>query len=144
MRVTGLELTNFRNLTAASLVPCEGVNVIFGENARLIGLLCINLYLDVPASELIQSLFNPDADKHHKERFNNNLSESILAEVAEARAQVMHDDTVHSTNKNKGIIRILYNKGIFDIKDSVMQVADILGISKNTVYLHLRKLESGK
>ena len=34
MRVTGLELTNFRNLTAASLVPCEGVNVIFGENAQ--------------------------------------------------------------------------------------------------------------
>ena len=149
-RINDNDLSAIGEYTSYSVINDSGERLksstipIFGENARLIGLLCINLYLDVPASELIQSLFNPDADKHHKERFNNSLSESILAEVAEAKAQVMHDDTVHSTNKNKEIIRILYNKGIFDIKDSVMQVADILGISKNTVYLHLRKLESGK
>ena len=149
-RINDNDLSAIGEYTSYSVINDSGERLksstipIFGENARLIGLLCINLYLDVPASELIQSLFNPDADKHHKERFNNNLSESILAEVAEAKALVMHDDTVHSTNKNKEIIRILYNKGIFDIKDSVMQVADILGISKNTVYLHLRKLESRK
>lgn len=47
---------------------------------------------------------------------------------------------IHTTNKNKEIIRILFDKGIFHIKDSVVQVAEILGISKNTVYMHLRNL----
>ena len=128
-RINDNDLSAIGEYTSYSVINDSGERLksstipIFGENARLIGLLCINLYLDVPASELIQSLFNPDADKHHKERFNNNLSESILAEVAEAKAQVMHDDTVHSTNKNKEIIRILYNKGIFDIKDSYQYAA---------------------
>lgn len=34
MKVTSLELENFRNIPAARLEPCEGVNVIFGENAQ--------------------------------------------------------------------------------------------------------------
>ena len=44
------------------------------------------------------------------------------------------------SNKNKEIIRKLYDKGIFQIKDSVPKIADELNISKNTVYLHLRNL----
>ena len=34
MKVTSLELENFRNIPCARLEPCEGVNVIFGENAQ--------------------------------------------------------------------------------------------------------------
>ena len=34
MKVTSLELENFRNIPAARLEPCDGVNVIFGENAQ--------------------------------------------------------------------------------------------------------------
>ena len=34
MRITHLELENFRNIAAASLSPCEGVNVIYGANAQ--------------------------------------------------------------------------------------------------------------
>ncbi|MDD6033896.1 MAG: DNA replication/repair protein RecF [Oscillospiraceae bacterium] len=34
MKVTSLELENFRNIASARLIPCGGVNVIFGENAQ--------------------------------------------------------------------------------------------------------------
>lgn len=34
MKVTSLELENFRNISSARLEPCAGVNVIFGENAQ--------------------------------------------------------------------------------------------------------------
>lgn len=34
MRVTQLELTNFRNLASAVIEPCEGVNLIYGDNAQ--------------------------------------------------------------------------------------------------------------
>lgn len=34
MKVTSLELENFRNIPSARIEPCGGVNVIFGENAQ--------------------------------------------------------------------------------------------------------------
>lgn len=34
MRITQLELENFRNIALAELSPCEGVNVIYGANAQ--------------------------------------------------------------------------------------------------------------
>ena len=37
----------------------------------------------------------------------------------------------------------LYEKGIFDIKDAINQVADRLNISKHTVYLYIRQFKSG-
>ena len=51
------------------------------------------------------------------------------------------DSSISYSNKNKAIISQLYDRGIFQIKDSVPKIADELGISKNTVYLHLRKLQ---
>ena len=34
MRVTQLELTNFRNIENAAVRPCDGVNIIWGDNAQ--------------------------------------------------------------------------------------------------------------
>lgn len=34
MKVTGLECVNFRNIKSEKLEPCEGVNVIYGDNAQ--------------------------------------------------------------------------------------------------------------
>lgn len=41
-------------------------------------------------------------------------------------------------NQNKEIVIRLYDQGIFNLKDSVIKIADRLGISKNTIYLHIR------
>ena len=42
--------------------------------------------------------------------------------------------------RNREIIAILNDGGIFQIKESVALVAQALSISKGTVYLHLRTL----
>lgn len=34
MKITELELKNYRNIESISLMPCEGVNIIYGENAQ--------------------------------------------------------------------------------------------------------------
>ena len=34
MRVTQLELKNFRNIASAAVEPCDGVNLIWGDNAQ--------------------------------------------------------------------------------------------------------------
>jgi predicted transcriptional regulator YheO len=52
----------------------------------------------------------------------------------------MDDPEIAAINKNKEIVIRLEEKGIFNIKDAVVKVADQLEISKNTVYMHLRNL----
>lgn len=111
---------------------------VLGENNRVIGILCINLYLDSPLSEMIDSLMGtPNTEQEY---FASNISDGIIKAVSDARNQVMFNSNIAAVNKNKELIRILHEKGIFHIKDSVSQVADALGISKNTVYLHLRSI----
>ena len=34
MIVTNLQLTNFRSYEACALAPCEGVNVLLGDNGQ--------------------------------------------------------------------------------------------------------------
>lgn len=34
MKVTSVEYKNYRNLEDGFLVPCDGVNVIYGDNAQ--------------------------------------------------------------------------------------------------------------
>ena len=50
----------------------------------------------------------------------------------------MEDISITASNKNKMIVYLLDDYGIFNIKDAVIKVASLLNISKNTVYMHLR------
>ena len=52
------------------------------------------------------------------------------------------DEAIAPSLKNRAIVSELYEKGIFSLKDSVVRIAQLLGISRNTVYLHLRNLST--
>ena len=121
---------------------------IRGENERIIGLLCINFYLNMPlASFLSVFAFNKETGPEPQtEIFVDNSNEMLEEAVCQIRKQVAQDRAVRPSLKNRYIIRLLYQKGIFNMKNAVEYVADQLGISKNTVYMHLRyiKEENGK
>ena len=74
------------------------------------------------------------------ETFASNVDEMILSTLEYVKNEVYEDSSISYSNKNKAIISQLYDRGIFQIKDSVPKIADELNISKNTVYLHLRNL----
>ena len=116
---------------------------VLGENNRVIGILCINLYLDSPLSEILESLTETRREAPEQEYFASDRSDAIAKAVSDARAQVLFNSSIAAVNKNKELIRILHEKGIFNIKNSVSQVADALNLSKNTVYLHLRSITQG-
>lgn len=116
---------------------------IMGENGRTIGLLCINFYTDTPFSEVFRIFGNVSSGKDEiKEHFASVSDDLIVKMVEEIKEMVYSDTTVSSVNKNKEVISILYNKGVFNLKDSVQKVADSLAVSKNTVYLHLRSFRA--
>lgn len=111
-----------------------------GEEGRIIGLLCINFYLNTGFSEILSS-YIPQISANSlvkSETFANNLDELIFSKVQEVRSTVMKDDEILPSLKNKEIINSLLQQGVFTLKDAVVKVADYLGISKNTVYMHIR------
>ncbi len=117
---------------------------IIGERQRIIGLLCINFYTDISLETLLTSLIPPNTlsaeSPRMVENFTQDLDEVIAESVSEIQEDVMKNPEISLTNKNKEIVIRLEEKGIFNIKDAVIKVADQLEISKNTVYMHLRNI----
>lgn len=143
-RITDQGLSATESYTAYNAINSAGEHLksstipVIGENGRVIGILCINFYMDSPLSEILQSLAGNNSARTEHEHFASSTTDTISEAVNDARNQVMLNASIPAVNKNKELIRILYEKGIFRIKDSVIEVANALGISKNTVYLHLR------
>lgn len=117
---------------------------IVGEDERIIGLLCINLYLNTPLNEIISEFVNFELTEEKRknncsaENFVENIDDLIGNSVRQVRQHVLNDELIPANCKNKEIIHQLNEMGIFRIKDAVNKVADTLSISKNTVYMHLR------
>ena len=122
---------------------------IKGEKDRIIGLLCINFYMNTTMADFFQNFAVPGqtdsigtlSTGQIHETFSQNSSDLLNQTIQTVRQEVLMDSSISSSNKNKEIIFRLYQQGIFNLKDAVVTIADALGISKNTVYLHLRNLE---
>lgn len=114
---------------------------IYGEKERIIGLLCINFYLNTPLLSIIASITDAGDTNmvtFRDEHFADNVEEIILKAVEKTKDEVESDNSIPASLKNKFIINMLSNQGIFKLKDAVSITARLLNISKNTVYLHLR------
>ncbi|SBV92242.1 conserved hypothetical protein [uncultured delta proteobacterium] len=122
-------------------IKCSTIT-IRGEGGKIIGLLCINFYLDTPFADLLKAYIPPDKQKIVKEEnFSSNVEELISLTVGKVRDAVMADETITPANKNKEIVIGLHDRGLFNLKDAVIRVAELLGVSKNTIYMHLRNLK---
>lgn len=115
---------------------------IVGENQKIIGLLCMNLHTEISFLKMVSTFLPNEPDfKTQQETFAENVDDLIVSTLTTARAHVLNNPDISSSNRNKEIIAYLYEKGIFKMKDSVIKVATLLGISKNTVYMHIRNLK---
>ena len=97
----------------------------------------INFYMDTPLSQLLETI-SPAQSQPVAETYVQNSTEMVQAAVQRAAAETDAEGLAGSVLRNREIVSKLYASGIFNIKDAVIQVADSLNISKNTVYLHLR------
>ncbi|WP_409308596.1 transcriptional regulator [Pectobacterium sp. B1J-3] len=130
---------------AKSGVLMKSVTIaIRNRDQRVIGLLCINMNLDVPFSQIVQTFIPPEM---HEVASSVNFASSVDDLVAQTLEfsieEVNADRNVSNNAKNRQIVLSLYEKGIFDIKDAINQVAERLNISKHTVYLYIRQFKSG-
>jgi len=121
---------------------------IRNSDERIIGLLCININLDVPLSQVLQAFMPKDEAQEAVSTVNfaSDVDELVDQTVEFTVEEINADKSVANNIKNRQIVMDLYDKGIFDIKDAINRVADRLNISKHTVYLYIRqrKTEEGE
>ena len=120
---------------------------IHGPGGKVIGLLCINFYLDTPLSHCLEALglaagaAPAPAPGLPAENFAGSTRELVASAVERAAQQVRGDPAIRPALHNREIVALLYAEGIFNMKDAVPLAAELLGISVNTVSLHLRHVK---
>ena len=119
--------------------------VIRGVGRRPIGLLCLNFYLNTPIYKVLGNFSEPSPFPNTRpflaETFAENTEELLLRMVSQIRRDVEADDRILPSLRNKEIIQRCSAQGVFQLKSAVVLVAKALGISKNTVYLHLKSTD---
>ena len=121
--------------------PLRSTTIAIRNNERIIGLLCMNFYMDTPLSEIFNTIL---AAPFISETYVQSSDDTIHAAMERARTIVADTMPETAPTWNKAIIEQLDAAGIFRIKDAVNCVAKELNISRNTVYLHLRTLHEKK
>lgn len=119
---------------------------IRGENNRIIGMLCINFYMSTPVSSLLESLgmgYDGGGGRLLPESFSTNIHDMLTQTISSVYADVIGDAAIPASQKTREIVSELYNRGIFSIKDAVQKTAELIGVSRNTVYIYLREFEEG-
>lgn len=115
---------------------------IRNQHQRIIGLLCININLDVPVSQFIRSFIPPASQGETSNvNFASSVEELVAQTMEKTIEEVTTDRLVANNNKNRQIVVSLFEKGIFDIKDAINLVAERLDISRHTVYLYIRQIK---
>lgn len=130
---------------AKSGVLMKSVTIaIRNGDQRVIGLLCINMNLDVPFSQIMATFMPPETqDAASSVNFASSVDDLVMQTLEFTIEEVSGDRNVSNNAKNRQIVLNLYEKGIFDIKDAINQVAERLNISKHTVYLYIRQFKNG-
>lgn len=105
---------------------------------HVIGLICININLDVPVSQFLNAFIAPQ-ESDTLVNFAGSVEELVAQTLENSIEEVMNDRSISNSNKNRHIVFKLFEKGIFDIKDSITLVANKLEISRHTVYLYIRQ-----
>lgn len=119
--------------------------VLKNHSNEAIGMFCININLSVPFPEVIQTLVPTDhalsMGMKQPESFSTNAKEVIEKALAHAEQEVDSMPT-NLKNRNKNIIRVLHDNGIFELKEATIIVAESLKITRHAVYKNIRQFQN--
>ncbi|MCX6088667.1 MAG: helix-turn-helix domain-containing protein, partial [Caldiserica bacterium] len=132
-----------RRILRSTTIPIRNKN-------RLIGLVCLNMDINriVQTEEFLkpfvhfedQKISNGDLEKSGTTLLSN-LKDQIFEE---AILKVETKGEIPQKEKNKFLVKDLYQKDFFALKDSVEFVAKKLGVSIFTIYNYIRELKNEK
>ncbi|MBO1894275.1 MULTISPECIES: transcriptional regulator [unclassified Shewanella] len=118
--------------------------VLAGENEKPIGLFCVNANLSYPFTEIIKTLMPETASASIgvNENFSSSPTELIEKALENAIIQVENDEKINLKGKNKAITKLLFENGIFELKEATNTVAERLGITRHAIYKYIREFRT--
>lgn len=143
-KTRGDSLHNYYSYYNNRSLRCTKV-LIRNETDEIIGCLCIAIALDpyLQAKQLIDSFCETRGSiQQQKDAQENNSATEDIIELSRRIIQNTYYDMTRSTNvitkKDKiDMVQFLNERGIFKVKGSVDLVAELLEVSKHTIYLYL-------
>ncbi|AWK83354.1 TPA: helix-turn-helix transcriptional regulator [Photobacterium damselae] len=118
--------------------------ILMGENNRPIGMFCINMNLSFPFPEIIKTLM-PDMGHSTmavSENFSSCANDVIDHALDHAITEIENDVSINLKGRNKAITKLLFENGIFELKEATAIVSDRLGITRHAIYKYLREFKS--
>ena len=142
---TGIETPKsyFSNTKDGSLLK-SSTCMIMGDGGKPIGMFCVNMNLSHPFPDIIKTLM-PDMNQVNPvviENFSASASDVVEQGLQLAIAEVEANSEVNLKGRNKAIVRVLFDNGIFELKEATNIVASHLGITKHAVYKYIREFKS--
>ncbi|PLX70463.1 MAG: hypothetical protein C0602_06520 [Denitrovibrio sp.] len=124
--------------------PMRTIQTVITNEGQAIGLLSISFNMTVPLTEFIStfSLFHQPEHAPVKEvMVADSVEDLIHNAVDDIVKDISTNINIPNHEKNKYIVYGLYEKGVFEIKGSVVLVAKELKLSKYTIYSYVRELK---
>ena len=128
--------------------PLRSVTVpIRNKNGRLIGAICMNF--DISKIANIKEFIDNITTFPHEKILSAKVAKSSSLSIDELMKQIFREVLLSTGAKgnlppherNRLIVKELYRRKFFQIKDSIDLVASKLGISRFTIYNYIRELK---
>ena len=136
-------------------ISCDGhamksvTTVIVNHSNEAIGLLCVNLDLETPVQELFNIMCadfeqSPEHSSNDNEYFATDTSDLLNALVNQIKNEVQNDNSVPHRQKTRAIVVELQKQGLFNLRNAIPVISEILNLSKASIYLHLRAIKNNE
>jgi predicted transcriptional regulator YheO len=137
------DLLNYRSKTRSGKMLRSTSIFVRDENGEVLGALCINLDISVliKVQEYLKETINSPAPELGEE-FEHSVEEVLERLVQSAMRTVGKEPSEFTREDKVSIIAQLDARGAFLIRYSVDRVADLLGLSKYTIYNYLDEVKS--
>ncbi|MDD1781839.1 PAS domain-containing protein [Enterovibrio sp. ZSDZ35] len=118
--------------------------ILEGEEGKPIGMFCINMNLSFPFPDIIKTLM-PDVNNTAvsvSENFSACANDVVAQALDHAMSEVEKDLSINAKSKNRAITKLLFEGGIFELKEATAIVSERLGITRHAIYKYLREFKS--
>ncbi len=149
LRVDGdnvLDINSYKTVTKEGRILKSSTTFIRDSSKKVIGAFCTNF--DITDYLNTISLVNEFIEMEHpaesaaKETFTNSLKETIEAIMEPVVLEIGKQPVSMSKEEKIQLIEALEFQGVFLLKGSVDYLANLLGVSRYTVYNYIKEIRS--
>lgn len=142
-------LIRYKNITVDGRTLKSSTAFIKDDNDQVIGCLCINVDISkfIVTRTVIQEITETLDEKKSKieeETYGTNINDILRSVVNKVLEQVGKPVAYLNKDEKVDIVKELESKGTFLIKGSVDYVADVLCVSRYTIYNYLDEIRTDK